>query len=345
MTLILGSIHYAPRPTFRSPVVIYLPCNLGRVSEPWKYPPLPALALGASATVVSIHYGLSAEQPYPTPIHDVLAGYDWVQRHLARRSVDNANDAQCSTGAVNIGVCGEGPVGGSLASMLALTECRPTSGVIKAAAIGNPIVDWTSLSPAGDNGVALADLSPKETISTNASNIAPQWPATQHGQTLSHDAILHLRSRLFTRPENYFDPFASPLLFFRTPASDIPGDTALHQLLDRPAVKNAPRTEEVCSTHAKKRRSHRKYPPNGSGLRLPYMRFEVGIDNALKAQGKEMVEVLKKSVRHWEEESYGATSKEALSQRIQLLEREGLGWWNEKEITEIGSWFGDYLRR
>ena len=344
----LSSIYYAPRPTlFGSPVVIYLPGNLGRVIEPSKYPPLPALAFAANATAVCIHYRTSAEQPYPTPIHDVLAGYDWVQRHLARRSVDsnNVNDAQCSTEAANIGVCGEGPVGGSLASMLALTECRPTSGAIKAAAIGNPILDWTSLFPVGDNGVPLAGLSPEKTVSTSASNVAPQRLATQHDQTLSEAGLLHLRSRLFTRPETYFDPFASPLLFFRTPASDIPDDTALHQLLDRPAANNSPTTRNGCSAHAKKRRAHRKYPPNGSGLRLPYMRFEVGIDNAFKAQGKEMVEVLKKSMRYWEDESYGATNREALSKRIQLVEREGLGWWNEKEIRELGSWFGDYLRR
>ncbi|KAL8797702.1 MAG: hypothetical protein Q9195_000054 [Heterodermia aff. obscurata] len=314
--------------------------------EPSTFPCLPALALASNATVVCIHYRLSTEQSYPTPVHDVLAGFDWVQKHLARVNVQ-IDHAEHPVETANIGVCGE-LVSGSLATMLALTECRPTKGGVKAAALGNAIVDWTSLFPAYDNGIPPAASYREATTSTNAGPVAPEWPSGQYGPSLSNEGLLHLRSRLFTRPEKYFDPFASPLLFFRTPGCDLASpvdDMHVGQAFDGPSAGDSTAAHDASLAETKKRPSRRKYPPAGSGLRLPYMRFEVGVESILREQGEEMVDVLNKSAKHWEDELYGAGDGGGVSKRVRLLERSGLGLWGENELRELGSWFGDVLRK
>ena len=346
ITLIeLSSIHHAPRPTSNTPIIIYL-TGPGPV-EPSTFPSLPALALASNATVVCIHYRLSAEQSYPTPVHDVLAGFDWVQKHLARVNVQ-IDHAERSVETANIGVCGE-LVSGSLATMLALTECRPTKGGVKAAAVGNAIVDWTSIFPACANGIPPAVSYREATTSANARRVAPGWSPNQHGPSLSNDGLLHLRSRLFTRPEKYFDPFASPLLFFRTPGCDLVDDIHARQAFDHfdgSSAEDSTTAHDASLAPAKKRRSPRKYPLSGSGLRLPYMRFDAGIESSLlREQAEEMVDVLSKSANHWDDELYGALDREGVSKRVRLVERSGLGLWGENELRELGTWFGDVLRR
>lgn len=313
-------------------MIIYLPSGLGPVEPPTICPSLATLALASNATVVCIHYRLSAEQPYPTPVHDVLAGYDWVQQHLARRiDLDHAYPA---VKAVHIGVCGE-LVGGSLACMLALTECRMDGGV-RAAAVGDAIVDWTSLFAADNFPPASTDHGERTTI--NAKQTAAKPVIHGRGRMLSNNTLLHLRSKFFAQAEKYFDPFASPLLFFRTPASEVPSH------LSNVAAEKQSSEDDVCLPHSKKRRSHRKYPPAGSALRLPHMRIEVGIEDELRHQGAELSEALRKSIRYWEEESYGACDREALLRRIQLVKSERIGLWAENDMVSLGEWFGDILR-
>ena len=311
-------------------MIIYLPSGLGAVEPPTVCPSLATLALASNATVVCIHYRLSAEQPYPTPVHDVLAGFDWVQQHLARR-IDLAH-AYPSVKAVHIGVCGE-LVGGSLACMLALTECRMDGG-IRAAAVGNAIVDWTSLSAADKVSPASTDHGGKTTI--NAKHAAANIVLHQRGRSPSNNTLLHLRSKFFAHAEKYFDPFASPLLFFRTPASEVPS-----YLSSLAAEKQS--FEDMSLPPGKKRRSHRKYPPTGSALRLPHMGIEVGADDEPRQQGEDLSEALRKSVRYWEE-SYGACVREALAQRIQLVKSQRIGPWAENDMNSLGEWFGDILR-
>lgn len=266
-----------------------------------------------------------------------------MQKHLARVNVQ-IDHAEHSVETANIGVCGE-LVSGSLATMLALTECRPTKGGVKAAAVGNAIMDWTSLFPASNNGIAPAVSYREATTSSNARHVSPEWSSNQHGPSLSKDGLLRLRSRLFTQPEKYFDPFASPLLFFRTPGCDLASlgdDIHARQAFDDPGADDSTTAHDA---QTKRRRSPRKYPPNGSGLRLPYMRFDAGIESSLREQSEEIVEVLGKSAQHWEDESYGALDRKAVSKRVRLVERSGLGLWGEKELRELGTWFGDVLRR
>ena len=58
---------------------------------------------------------------------------------VARQAVED--EAQRRTSLRKLGVAGQ-LLGGSLASMLALTECRLGQSRVVAAALNNPIVDW-----------------------------------------------------------------------------------------------------------------------------------------------------------------------------------------------------------
>lgn len=317
------TIHHVPRPSALTPTILYLP--RGPVCPLSHPPPLSTLALSANATVVCIDYRLSNHSPYPTPIHDVLAGYDWVQENLIQQ--DSAGPSGRNS---KIGVCGE-LIGGSLAMALALTECRAGRASISAAWVGNPVVDWTSL--------ALSST-------TNNNKEGP----------LSHDSLLKLREDLFHKPEHYHDPFASPLLFFRTPAISLPDpisphDSVVDEQYPDPTPDPYALGEDIPSSFPldhRKRRSHRKYPPAGSALRLPHLRIEVGAESGLTEQGKEMVELLLRSVKYWEEESYGGElgGVQALKEKIELIEETESSrlWHEEKKIADVGEWMGKVLR-
>ena len=84
------------------------------------------------------------------------------------------------------------------------------------------------------------------------------------------------------------------------------------------------------------------------------MRVEVGKDNALRAQGLELVELARRSVGLWEEGGKDSVWKEDGTTkigagvgegRIEVVEREESGLWGERELAELGHWFGEVLRR
>ncbi|KAL8805409.1 MAG: hypothetical protein Q9182_001975 [Xanthomendoza sp. 2 TL-2023] len=298
-----------PRPSPDTPIIIYLPYNLpNRGHKQPSYNALKTLALSAHATLVEIGYRLSAKDPYPKPIHDVLAGYDWIRKHLSSNP-QNHNDPQWALTGKKFGVCGE-LAGGSVAAMLALTECTPTG--ITAAALGNPIVDWTS---------------PLENpISTNPNS-------------LLNRNLISLHTSSFTKPEHRYDPFASPLLFFRTPAFELPPPPSLYGIPSSPDPSNPPADTEDPSQLIPRRRAHRKYPPSDSGLRLPSTRILVGHDFLMKEQVMEFAELVQRSVNLHEEKS-----ERTVGERVEIVETEGMGLWGEKEVMEVGGWMGERLR-
>lgn len=310
------SIRHPPRPSSDGPVIIYLPRGPLRPSQGSN--PLSSLAFSSSATVVRVDYRLSAQQPYPTPIHDVLAGYDWIKKHLGGIT-SPVGPASSTAGRRKLGVCGE-LIGGGLAAMLALTECHFGKQGISAAALGNPVVDWTALFPE----VQSAD-------SVNQSS-----PSTPN-DSLTIQSLLTLRNKIFHKPAHFFDPFASPALNFRIPSFDLPVEVP-HYLLQHSKPEVLIETDSSEAT-AKKRRSHRKYPLLSQGLRLPTVRVEVGNDNLLKPQGAELAELMQRSISLWENEGGYLAGHTEGRERIQLVQREGLGFWGDREITEIGNWF------
>ena len=111
--------------------------------------------------IIRINYRLSAQDAYPTPIHDVLVGYDWVlQNLLHKRSISRPGRSE-DVG--RIAVCGE-LIGGGLAAMLALTECRKGEPGVMAAALSNPLVDWVSLSNHSVMAQQQSETSPEQLL-------------------------------------------------------------------------------------------------------------------------------------------------------------------------------------
>lgn len=279
-----------------SPIIIYLPsgpvlqhsCPLDDGEA------VSALAAASNATVVRLNYRVGAGSHYPTPIHDVLSGYDWVRQNLASIST-----ASPSASPVRIGACGQ-LVGGSLAAMLALTESRMGESGIAAAAINSPVLDWifpestsTSLDlenvfgvDAESGDLVEVDAHLKSKSSRAKLKTPSSWDLHQDNTALPASSLLRARSELFRRPANYFDPFASPILFFRSPGADVP-----------PPVSDCSDVGSVePTTPATRRRAHRAFPPTGSSLRLPDMRISIGEENPLYDQSEELVRLLRRSI-------------------------------------------------
>ena len=192
-----------------------------------EFSPQHTLAFTTLSTVVTVNYRLGiqpdsslvdARSPvtykFPTPVHDTLAGLDWILHNLhpARLSVFGNH------------------VGGSLALMLALTE----ASVVKAIAAFEPICDWVGLDdycliPSDDEGKTSRAMDEKMEVHAEL-----QAPVMQQHVNLGSTCptavppdltpLLRAREELFDTPRRYFDPFASPILFLRSPSRDCPDE-------------------------------------------------------------------------------------------------------------------------
>lgn len=197
------------------------------------------LASVTSSTIVTVHYRLGTEQPpetetskvesavtthytFPIPVHYTLAVFDWVQ--------DTFQPTQLSILGTHIG--------GSIALALALTESR----AVHAVAVVEPICDWTGLdghcmvktddvSDAKgiseiENALANLDIKEKDDYDVLEEPDTPQ-PLRKDNPASSRAppdllALLAARETFFAKPAGYFDPFASPLLFLRSPGKGVP---------------------------------------------------------------------------------------------------------------------------
>ena len=222
--------------------------------------------------------------------------------------------------------------------MLALTECfhtpeKPERHGLSALAVGNPILDWTALIKSEETRSALeADEVRKSDSFQGGAKI----------DSLSANDLCDIRDTYFSKAEHYFDPFASPLLFFRTPGCEIPDTTAT--LTEHSLLNGGLEGENSLSLPIKKRRSARKYPPTGSNLLLPWTRMDVGKDYVLKDQAMDIIEMMRKSFRRSEIEGI-ASAENAVGRDFEILEAEGAGLWDERHTFEIAQWFGEQLRK
>jgi len=222
----------------RNPIILYLgawPSSQSSINQASIKDSARAqtLAHSANATVVQVHY---RDCTYPQPVHDVLAAWDWIGAQLGRDGMKlggGEGGAEGKGGSMGMGM-GMGvygnEVGGSLALMLGMTECdagvsevaqpsmhdhgaatgraSPETGKphIRAVAVHDPIVDW---------------VFPQAELDSDAP------PATSAGSAPTSNLIA-LRAQAFrasTHPSSYFDPFASPIHFLRTPSAAIPPAT------------------------------------------------------------------------------------------------------------------------
>ncbi|KAI9822725.1 MAG: hypothetical protein M1826_000429 [Phylliscum demangeonii] len=368
-----------------------------------------------SATVVRVNYRADGHTQFPIAVHDVLAAYDWV---LQSGGVLPARTApprpRTPRRPWRIGVCGE-LIGGSLATMLALTECKPgrAAGIIAAAAVNSPVLDWTfdltqaAALPTEEESVAVVDEEMERaqawppTVSTTLAGrlaaarskkakkktkkkmakVAPSWDQFASQPALSAEELRAARALCFRRPASYFDPFASPTLFFRSAGIDVPAEES-EDGDSLPVASSSGPPQKL----PMRRPTHRLYPPTGMGLQLPHMRLSIGTENPLHDQAAELVHLMRRSCladqarrprrrrrphddddddalhpadgavaleSEQDVEAAAERRKRAVERRIQLVPRVGAALWcsprdqesSRLDLVEAGRWLGDALQQ
>ena len=291
----------------------------------------------------------------------MLKAYDWVIKNLIPGRVPQAR----------LGACGE-LIGGSLAMMLAFTECRLGEFGVQAAAASNPIVDWVFPHIDREDRHILPDWTAASSNLFEGAFASASPSATSFSSSVSASTLLHARKMLFRKPVHYLDRFASPLFFFRTPGVEVLHPTDAVEA-DRP--KTPPSDED--QVLVKTRKSPRKFPT--SPIRLPRMHVSVGEDNVLRPQGEELVKLVRRSIvksalgertasdygdeyfsnilDHGQESNVSNMEAAALNEaerRISLASLPGDGLWNGSNdsdqvgtsmdrIEEIGTWMRNTL--
>ena len=317
--------------------------------------PTQALPISPSSSSPPSSQNQPSFYKYPTPIHDTLTAFDWIQTHLRP---------------THLGIIGS-HIGGSLALMLALTEAQS----VKAVAAISPVCDWPGL----DEYCAVEPPS----ASASASSHAGQKPAKRSSKKKIHRAtappdlvsLLAAREEFFASPERCFDAFASPVLFLRSAGRDVP--RAFPEYLTEPGypipvLKNVrqgtgapdellsdselPEQDELSEAEAghtttRRRKALSRWPPygldygssggsrgwGGIGARrlevtLPWVRVYVdgaegeGKGSVLADQGEEMVSLMRRACFFGREKGFG-------ERRVSLVrECGGLG-------EDVGRWF------
>ncbi|KAF2421133.1 alpha/beta-hydrolase [Tothia fuscella] len=347
-----------------SPIIIYLPTGpILKDAHPVDDAQIiTALSAASNATIVRVNYRLGNGVRFPTPIHDALAGYDWVRQNLSAKLTPNG---QASGTSPKIGVCGQ-LLGGTLAASLGLTESRLGENGVSAVALNSPIVDWIfpedpELSNKNEVDDESGDLVEDEPVSwTPMKKMMKKpkkklsWELYGNNPALPTSALITARHAFFRKPANYFDTFASPILFFRSPGADVP----------TPIVNgsDADDSSSLDQVPTIRRKVHRVFPPTGSALRLPEMRISTGSGSPLFDQNEEMVRLLRRSVlrkhtasRKFDqfEDDLEEAQKELVEMALAEAEKKvefhvpaNTGLWGlpgdltwRNEVNEVGAWF------
>jgi acetyl esterase/lipase len=346
----------------------------------------------SAATIARINYRASSLHQYPTPYHDLLFGYDWVKENLLLDEFQRPYVAR-------LGVCGE-LIGGSLATMLALTECRLGDTCIGAAAVNNPLVDWVFPDelPSVDPSELPEPIAPDETAFPAGADFmvlnlpeparkrqrrAPKKPALTAWQRYSDNETIPTitlsaqRDVLFRKPEDYFDRFASPIHFFRSPhaqllhpqqddifASRQPEelfDIETQMDLDHYASVNHIELAPELPILSRCRAYTRNYPLAGTKMSLPTWNITTGMDSPLFDQAKEITKMLRRSTaRHalkthsgrtrWHDANEKKMYEEHAEEKVNINISSGSGLWTDEthngwkeSIQNMGLWMKQQL--
>lgn len=154
---------------------------------------------------------------WPTPVHDVAFGYKWILDNLAPPDLARRD----------IYVCGS-YLGATLAASLALTETHPHEPMaVRGLVTYNGMYDWTTLLP--DH--PIHNTKPGGSTSNKSGSLGALLhsinrdlaePEKEEEDPTPFALLRQQAQVLFHSPDNLFDPFASPALFFHTPALHIP---------------------------------------------------------------------------------------------------------------------------
>lgn len=174
-------------------------------------------------------------------------------------------------------------------------------------AVSEAILDWVSLAPGIGNDAG-------KPIATKSKTKPNQYTSTDA------KSLLSLRSKLFPRPDNYFDPFASPTLFLRAPGRDCPQPYLVPQEVaeggasgpfehvnhphlshSSPGSSSSDGEDAAASSLIRRRKVLRRWPPHGppEDVQLPHFRAflgdaEEGEGMVLRHQGEELVDLMRR---------------------------------------------------
>jgi len=227
-------------------VLVHLPTGPPLIPGPWpianEQTSLLALA-SPRTTIVTIHYRLSspiepadADTYFPTPIHDVCEGLDFLTSSSSPFNYGDDLKPKISLLGAHMG--------GGLAAMLALTQPND----LHAVTLVEPMVDWVGLDELieqlqeSPEGSLESDLSAFKRASPKKRRVLQFIGINDKSVFAAAEQLVNLRARLFKTPSAYFDPFASPLLFLRAPGRDTPQETKGDVLMREMGIE---RVEEI----------------------------------------------------------------------------------------------------
>ncbi|KAF2173274.1 hypothetical protein M409DRAFT_62829 [Zasmidium cellare ATCC 36951] len=339
--------------TDSSSVAVYLPRSSVLQNEAHDASNVETLRDTLSCHLVKINYRCGKDHKFPAPVHDMLTGYDWIINNLLPKRAISRPGRSEHVG--RLAICGE-LLGGTLGLGLALSECRIGEPGIVAAAINNPIVDWTTVHD------------------RNWMPFKPQSKAhTSNG--LAWDDLAQYRETLFRRPSHYFDPFASPMLFFRSAELEVPDyveeqpldemeelirferEESLREQLGLGAQPDIVEPEPMKSV--KKRRVSRRFPSKALSLRLPNVRIESGSDAVVSGQAIELAHQLRQSferqrkpgpARNETSRSEDRQDPDVTVDEVRHCWHPGLGLWDDTaagkaRILEAAMWLKEHLAK
>lgn len=292
-------------------ILVSLPSGTSLPNTPTKEALSPSqLVEATSLPVVHINYRLSPAHLFPTSIHDVVAGYDWIVKNLlpsptSAPQVDGSFRGRASSDPIpttaqqsRIGVYGT-HIGGSLALSLGLTECRtPTSlaslsehpARVVAIATQDAITDWAQLVP-------LKELALKQSLQSQSRELDIGHAGTMSAMEKFRQSYFHDR-----RLDDCLDPFASPALFFRTAGIELPlrpyGYSAKGSSSSSQSSTESTASDSGSETDAKAPRYyHRRFPPASMGPAiLPAMQLSVCRESRFEKQNLEFVRLVQRAL-------------------------------------------------
>lgn len=278
---------------------------------------------------------------WPAPIHDAAKAYDWIVENLGPSTYTRRD----------IYLYGS-YLGASLATSLALTETHPHARTgVRGCVAYNGIYNWTMFLPDHPAHRLPRLRSALRVLEEILSR--PDDPAFRE--------LRRRAEALFRRPDNLFDPFASPCLFFHTPgllvppsfdaSAFIPPTTSLAGL-SMLAAEDEAHAAEALAVAKPPRKSALVFPPRKSTLKIPetlllhstppplppsllrrrQRRKKEYLGNSFAAQAEELAALMRRSVdkvelkerAKWDDDPEGNWHGEA-ARRIQVADTGGLG--------------------